>query len=650
MTLASLGFDRPRLGFALRTALGACIALWIAWALGLEHPQWAGMTVWATSQPMRGQLLEKGLFRVAGTVLGTLAGIALVAGAAGSPLVLVLGLAAWIGFCAGLGNLLRSFTSYGVMLAGYTAAMVSLLDTAYPGHMLALGADRMLTVLTGVLVALAIGWLFAGRAAEDVLAGRMRRLTTRLLQHLARPGGAGAATARELLAEMAALEEALDPHAAGSLRSRQAARAMRRLLSAQVAAVLWLAGRDAEAVPAAVHAALDDAALALGVPGGSPVAAACIDRARAALPGGPRRGPGAAAGAGMASDALPDAADILADLAAALRERPLHATAPTTAAGRRPRLVLHRDWVGAREASIRATATMLALGLLWVVTGWHIGPFVLLGTAIMTSLFSTFDNPAGMMRFVFLGQLCGAAAALACHWLAWPLAGGPAGQIALVMPFVLLGALLSGHRRGQPLGFDYNMVLLLLLQPHWPLTGSFGDSLAISVAVPMAPMLAWFAYRHIFPPSPQRRRDTLVAMMVRELEDMASRRGGSDRRPVWQARLNHRVLRLASASEKSPRAGVSATRGSLAVLLLGRAILHLQDLAAAPGLGPGTARRLEAALHRLAALRRNPERAARALAATARHLSALSRGDPALLGGAARALADNRDFFRDARL
>jgi hypothetical protein len=44
------GFDSARLRQHLRTAFAACIAVFAAWALGLEHPQWAGMTVWAASQ------------------------------------------------------------------------------------------------------------------------------------------------------------------------------------------------------------------------------------------------------------------------------------------------------------------------------------------------------------------------------------------------------------------------------------------------------------------------------------------------------------------------------------------------------------------------------------------------------------------------
>ncbi|MGP1614509.1 MAG: FUSC family protein, partial [Pollutimonas bauzanensis] len=72
-SLSRLGFDAGRLQFTLRTALACCAAVLAAWLLGLEHPHWAGMTVWAASLPIRDHMLEKSLFRVLGTVTGTLA-------------------------------------------------------------------------------------------------------------------------------------------------------------------------------------------------------------------------------------------------------------------------------------------------------------------------------------------------------------------------------------------------------------------------------------------------------------------------------------------------------------------------------------------------------------------------------------------------
>jgi uncharacterized membrane protein YccC len=55
-----------------RTAIAACLALVLARLIGLEYPQWSAMTIWASSQPLRGQLLERSFFRMAGTVVARL--------------------------------------------------------------------------------------------------------------------------------------------------------------------------------------------------------------------------------------------------------------------------------------------------------------------------------------------------------------------------------------------------------------------------------------------------------------------------------------------------------------------------------------------------------------------------------------------------
>ena len=47
----ALGFHVPVVAFALRTAFAAFVALLIAYAVGLEHPHWAAMSAWASSQP-----------------------------------------------------------------------------------------------------------------------------------------------------------------------------------------------------------------------------------------------------------------------------------------------------------------------------------------------------------------------------------------------------------------------------------------------------------------------------------------------------------------------------------------------------------------------------------------------------------------------
>ncbi|MFG1431776.1 FUSC family protein [Xanthobacter sp. V2C-8] len=635
--LARLGFDGPRLAFTLRTAVASALALALAAALGIDNPQWAAMTVWVVAQPTRGQLLEKGLFRIAGTLAGALVGVALILGCADRPVLLVAGLAAWIGLCAGAGNLIGGFTGYGTILAGYSAAMVALVDFSHPAHIYGLALDRVLTICVGVGVSFAVGWLFTPARAEADLPGRVRRLTARVLRHLA--GALDSVDAPRLLAEeqaivseMAAIDDALEPHGAGSARRRRAVRRTRTLMAALLGAVVFARGRLGAAPTASQKAggitALRNAADALD--------AATPDTVRLAHL--PRR---------LAEDAddagLPP---LVESLARAYRDLD-GPDAPEDAD--RPQFLLHRDITGARAATLRAAGAVLVVGAVWLATGWAYGPFMLMGAAIMTSLFSTFDNPALTMRFVLGGSVAGALAALAARWLVLPHAGDLVQVIALTVPFILLGAGVMAHRRTMLAGMDYNMSLLLLLQPAFPLHGTPAGMAQMVLAMLLGPLIAMVAFRVAFPMDARRRRAMLIGMMVGELKAMARAPLGPAEVARWRARLYHRLLRLVRWSEKSGDRGFAAVDGGLAALALGTAVRTLHTRGAARGLSDSLARALSAALASFGFLSERPERVADALERAARRLSSEDpEGADALRRGAA-ALRANRAFFLEPR-
>lgn len=635
--LARAGFDVGRLRFGVTTALASLLALIVATVLGLDHPQWAAMTVWAASQPYRGQLLEKSFFRAAGTFSGSIAGVVLLVVAGDRPILLVVGLAIWIGACAGIGNIQRGFVSYGTMLAGYTAAMVSLLDVGEPAHVVMLGLDRMATVLTGVGVALVVGLATARDGGEEEIRHRVHRLTARLLRDVGRridrPLERMDAEQGRILAEMAAIEAAMDPHAAGSLRSRRTVRSLRALLIAEVAVLLWLRSPRRRPLAPDIGAHLEATAAALEAERDPTTIAAAMDAAVAC-----------AAADRVLADALTEVARGLA--------ADLHGESAGTTRGEQPSpvrrsfpVVLHHDWIGARQATIRATATMLTVGCLWLLTGWSGGAFLLLGTAIMTSLFSTFDDPARFMGNVLGGQAAGAAMALVCRWLVWPVGAGPAVLIACMAPFMLLGAPLFAHRRTAPYGFDYNMVFLLLLQPTHPATGDLRSSLMVAAAVVGAPILAWISYRALYPVDTGRRLAAVITMMVHDLRDMARRSAGPIARHVWRARLYHRLLRLVRLAGEAGEDRIALVEGALAVLEVGRTVATLRGLVDGRSQPASVRRRIEVVLRRVEDIGRRPDLVRRALerAAPALHRAGLPEAERLL--SAAKAIERNASFF-----
>ncbi|GHH03041.1 FUSC family protein [Pseudodonghicola xiamenensis] len=601
--LTEIGFDTPRMLYAGRTALTACLAFLVAWALGLEHPQWAGMTVWAATQPTKGQVLEKSLFRILGTISGTIAGVLLVLSMQIHPAFLVIGLTLWVGICTWFGNLQRGFVAYSTMLAGYTAAMVSLLDSAHPDHVFALGADRFATVLTGVLAAALVGYLFAPRINANGLRRQIRDLLADLLDRAAAPHGAVRDdSGQALLSRLAAAEEGLDPHAAGSIRSRREVRATRALLIAAIP-VLLRRRNGADIAPDRLTAEeLNRAARALRADD-LPCAQAALSAAANTATSGP----------------APALAGLLETLGTALAQWS-HPIAPSSPEPALP-IVLHRDWVGAREAMVRAMGGLGLFGALWLVTGWSMGGYMMLGLSIMLSLMSMMESPTQFLRSVAIGQFYGVLGALAARWLIWPLADSEFQIILLTLPFILFGTLLVGHRSTVAASFDYNMVMLLLLQPHYPLTGNFGTSVAMGGAVVAAPLLAMLAYRFIYPAGIRRRLDTLLAAMLRDLADLAADPSALTNREVWRARFYHRTLRLVRLSDRYARANVEAMGASLALLNLGHAAMRCHEIEADPASSDSQRRAARAALGRLQTLRETPQRAEKALTHLGQRLS-----------------------------
>lgn len=630
--LKRFGFDEHVLRYAMRTALAACLALFCAWLLGLEHPQWAAMTVWAASQPVRGHLLEKGLFRVIGTLIGVIFGIALMWTAGGDPFILTLGLTVWIALCAAAGNLLRSFAAYGAMLAGYSAAMVALLEAAHPDKIVELGVDRFLTIAVGVGVALLVGWFFARRQETDPILAETRQLTSALLRRVAMDlGGDKAQHGREeeqavLLSEMAVIEDMLDGHGAGSFGRRRTARHIRILLIRHMA---LMAGLRDVSLPT-------DGPLSETL---SNLADALADHAR---------GGEAATHLRHAlehSANRPQIHDMLRALDVVLHEGTDEAIASSRD---HEGLTLHRDWLGALQAMIRAGITIFLIGMVWTVTGISVGPFMMLGASIMVTIFSAFDAPHVMLRSVVLGQAFGALGAIACRWLVWPLASSEVELLVLVVPFILFGGLLVANRKTARFSFDYNMVLLLLLQPALPLTGTVAHSFLMVGAVVAGPALGLAAFTLIYPITLQRRFDTLIAIMVHDLEAMSAPDGHRHDIEVWRMRFYHRVLRLMRLAGRIGEAEIAAARTGITIFAVGKAVRQLRETVDAGTASTEATDRLRMTLRDLQSLSRDPQRCARSLERTAACLNTEAGMETSLLARAAALIDENVDHLRRA--
>src|SRR5712671_6267747 len=115
----------PALLFGLRLWASVCLALYVAFWLELDNPQWAGTTAAIACQPHLGASLRKGWFRLIGTVVGAVAIVVMTACFPQDRAAFLVSLALWGAACALVATLLRNFASYSAALAGYTVAIIA---------------------------------------------------------------------------------------------------------------------------------------------------------------------------------------------------------------------------------------------------------------------------------------------------------------------------------------------------------------------------------------------------------------------------------------------------------------------------------------------------------------------------------------------
>lgn len=616
-TLSRWGFVPSRFGFAFRTAFGACLALVLAWAIGLEHPQWSAMTVWAASQPMRGMLIEKSLFRAVGTLFGTIVGVGLVYVANGDPLVLTLGIAIWVGLCTGVGNLLRGFVAYGALLSGYSASMVALLGTATHTNILHLGVDRFFTVMVGVIMALVVGLLFATASSRGELwqvHGRRAAHTLRTLAHWFGAPLDHDPSARSVLHNISDLAVALETHDAGSLSQRRHIKRLRALLITQMDLLLDEVGRAAARPSPQTAEALLGLAETIGKDDVGALRAA-VQRVRELTPDQPK--------VQTFLDALLQASD--QELHS---EDVEHMVQPA----------IHRDWIGARNAAMRSLLALLVVGGVWVVTGWSFGPYMMLGTAVMVSLFSTWENPAAIMVQVFFGQVAGAAMFLLVRWLVWPSADSAGMLVLQMLPFILLGALPLSHKKTMLGAYDFSLVFLLLAQPVYPLTGDFPHTLYTALAVVAAPLVALFAFKFVYPTDAVARTRDVLSAMVHDVAELARKHDPHQRQIHWNVRFYYRLLRLQRWANNAGDYGQRAIGRGLGLFSVGEAVFALHALQHHPDMSTSSKRLARLILGRLGNLELVASH--RLLHQLAGRLQAVSPRDAAVLDAASRGLGN----------
>ncbi|WP_212626731.1 FUSC family protein [Pseudomonas sp. PP3] len=166
--------DRRALQFAIKTLIGGGVALWLALRWGLEQPAWALMTAFIVAQPLSGMVMQKGLARLCGTLVGTIMSVVFMGLFAQTPWLFLLALALWLGLCTASSTLLRSAWSYSFVLAGYTVAIIALPAINHPLTVFDQAVARCTEICLGIICATASSALLWPMRVERQLLDQAR--------------------------------------------------------------------------------------------------------------------------------------------------------------------------------------------------------------------------------------------------------------------------------------------------------------------------------------------------------------------------------------------------------------------------------------------------------------------------------------------
>jgi len=566
---------------ATRTVFAALLALGLAYLFELETPYSAATTVLIVAHPMHGMIVSKSLYRFGGTLLGAVMAITLMALFAQSPEMFFLGLSLWMGLCTCVSTLLRSFRSYGAVLAGYTVVLITMPGIDHPENVFTLAVSRASVVALGIVCSALVASLTAGRQAEQTLDAKLRQTLRKVAAYARRslegaPARELSQTRRALAAEIAALDALVEfaaiETAVGMTELedalRSAALAMFGTLSAAASAHGAL-----ERLPAERHPEdLREAFLAiLDALAADPADLSdCRARLLALEQSLEER---------ISADDLPltTALDRLDELAEQIRFATEGALALTGGAPlRRIKVWRHRDLSWGLINGLRACIAVWLAAALWTVTAWPSGATMVAMIVPNIGLLALRDRPSRDAIDFVIGTILASGVGLLYLCLILPsISGFP--LLALVLaPPLLIGVAASMKPRTVFIGVGFYVFFITLLAPANPMSYDPTAFLNGALVTIGGAVITVAAYRLILPVSPRRHVLALVRAIQQDLQSLL--RNSAISRDGWEGRMHERLIALGARMRAAGAWQDGLLRGGFASLRLGREVLRLRSL------------------------------------------------------------------------
>ena len=194
----------------------------------------------------------------------------------------------------------------------------------------------------------------------------------------------------------------------------------------------------------------------------------------------------------------------------------------------------------------------------------------------MVSIFSTHDRPAAILGHVFCGAVLGVTAAFITRLLILPGESSTLLQVLVCIPVLLAGSIALHHRATARGAMDALLFFLFVMQPGLPAVPPPATYALGGLACLGGIGVAILLFRFLLPVDPERRLNSLLLAIVRDLQNIA----GSDLAHIIEKsryRIQHRVLRLLTNAQKIDADISPVIEGGLAVLIIGSCLQRLRE-------------------------------------------------------------------------
>ncbi len=169
----NLLLDKRAWLFSAKCYLAALLALLVGLWGPLPRPYWAMSTVYIVFQPMLGGTRSRVVHRIAGTLIASVAIVAMLPPLSQSPLLLAAALSMWLSLCLCLALRQRGPSSYIFLLASYTTAFVGFPAVAAPDTIFEVALARSEEIIVGAVAAGLVASLVFPETMKAMIGGRV---------------------------------------------------------------------------------------------------------------------------------------------------------------------------------------------------------------------------------------------------------------------------------------------------------------------------------------------------------------------------------------------------------------------------------------------------------------------------------------------